>query len=723
MTEAAAVLRGRLPLRRGLPQGGSDGDTGHTLVPVRYWSHLVPSRPPSRRTTAETRGRALVAHGVIAASFVVPLVFAPGLGSGFGPVKALVLALATLAVLVGAVLDPAIPRHAVQLVRTSRMLQVGAGLLALGALSSLASGQMRDALIGGYPDYRGLLSLVAFSVVGLAAAVLVAEEQPGEERFLRRVTRAAAVGLSVLTAVALAEKAGLGPASMRLPGAVRAISSAGNASNLGVVCCLLIPLAIGGALSDSDRRWRLASLVAAGGGGVAIVWTLSRGAWLGMLVGVAVAAACAAAWRADPSGAVGASKRETTPALVAPSRRAAFTAAVVLVVGLAVGAATMPGALPRAARILDTGSETASWRLATWRSTLVLIGDHPLLGVGPNGFEAAFPRYKAEGSDDGRLGYLPTESAHNALLDATASFGLLGLLAMAALAGLAGVAVTRRLREPHPIPAAALAVSLVAGVTALMLHYVTLDSGPLLALMLGIAAAWSPAPSHTPALAERPVPRTSAPPAEQAARLSALTAVFAAAWAALTIGAVGLLIADASAGAAARAAAGGGDWRSLSARAESFAPWEPAMARSTGRAASVALRRDADVDLAIEVGEAAYARASRLAPRDPVLAAESARFRLSAAAVLRDPRRVAAARELVERAQELDPASGLPLVVLGRVALVSGDADEAESVLERAVELSPASREGWHALSQARELLGNEAGSQEAARRAEMLAR
>jgi O-antigen ligase len=53
---------------------------------------------------------------------------------------------------------------------------------------------------------------------------------------------------------------------------------------------------------------------------------------------------------------------------------------------------------------------------------LRMWGDHPLLGVGLNDFEAAYPRYQSFASD------LSIDHAHNDYVEAVAETGLLGAL-------------------------------------------------------------------------------------------------------------------------------------------------------------------------------------------------------------------------------------------------------------------------------------------------------
>jgi O-antigen ligase len=82
--------------------------------------------------------------------------------------------------------------------------------------------------------------------------------------------------------------------------------------------------------------------------------------------------------------------------------------------------------LPRFAGLHDLGQGTTFFRLKLWRSSLRMIREHPLLGVGPGNFLDAYrTRYVLPAAwEEFNLGH-----AHNLLLDHWTRLGLLGLVA------------------------------------------------------------------------------------------------------------------------------------------------------------------------------------------------------------------------------------------------------------------------------------------------------
>ncbi|WP_051914532.1 O-antigen ligase family protein [Thermorudis peleae] len=189
-------------------------------------------------------------------------------------------------------------------------------------------------------------------------------------------------------------------------------------------------LAVGLALFDtavSRRRfWQGASLLL----GITLFLTFSRGAYLGVLIGVLLLA-----WR--------------------HSRRA-LGAAVSL--AAAFGLVALITAPHRMANLLGGGS--GSLRLSIWQSALAMIRDFPLFGVGLDQFLYQYtPRYVNPSAWAERF----TAHPHNLLLDLWLRLGLAGIALAAALVVLlvrcVGQAWTRR----EPLAVAALS-ALVAGI-------------------------------------------------------------------------------------------------------------------------------------------------------------------------------------------------------------------------------------------------------------------
>ena len=169
--------------------------------------------------------------------------------------------------------------------------------------------------------------------------------------------------------------------------------------------------------------------------GVYLVYTRTRGAWVGFgvgLLGAGIALALAPKWRAA-----------TLQALRSRMDRPKKTWTVGLVVLFLLLSALPPrlrsAASPlggktdvaaTAASVLqgDTAEQDAGLRerFAFWKNTLRMVADHPMLGVGPGGWVRAYPPY------DGGATITPRgvpRHPHNDYLEVASECGLIGLIA------------------------------------------------------------------------------------------------------------------------------------------------------------------------------------------------------------------------------------------------------------------------------------------------------
>ncbi|MDQ7029783.1 MAG: O-antigen ligase family protein [Ardenticatenia bacterium] len=186
----------------------------------------------------------------------------------------------------------------------------------------------------------------------------------------------------------------------------------------GVVLAGVLPLAKGPRLGGEWPALLLGGVVAVAGGlmGVALVFTLSRGAWLGAAAALVTVSAVL-------------SKR----ALMASAIVASAGALVLALGGVRALPATLQERLTdvlpyvglldiRAVEITDRNFAVIE-RLAHWYAAVGMFADHPWLGVGVGNYAAVYPAYKLPPWDD------PLGHAHNIFLNVAAETGLVGLLA------------------------------------------------------------------------------------------------------------------------------------------------------------------------------------------------------------------------------------------------------------------------------------------------------
>lgn len=181
---------------------------------------------------------------------------------------------------------------------------------------------------------------------------------------------------------------------------VRIFSTLQNPNLLAGFLVIIAALAAGLGLNAEDRRRKTALLVLIIALLVCLVLTYSRGAWLSVLAVV---------------GAYG----------VLYSRKTFWLLLFVPVVVVAGHDVLME----RLMSIVNPTDTSATLRIALWESTLAMIADRPLFGIGWGAYPLVYPAYDFFINDPGTTIF----HAHNMYLHIAAEIGVPGLLAFLAL--------------------------------------------------------------------------------------------------------------------------------------------------------------------------------------------------------------------------------------------------------------------------------------------------
>jgi len=209
-------------------------------------------------------------------------------------------------------------------------------------------------------------------------------------------------------------------------------------------------------LAGTQRRWPLWALSAAGLLGVVAV-TLSRSAWVGVVVGVVVLALIA-------------------------GRRVRRAALVVVAATLALGVLLVgPQAIvDRAASTIEVGDDSSNnTRLFMIRAALEMFADHPVLGTGLGTFDRVYPSYRLPEADSG------IDHPHQVPLTLMAEAGIGGVAAMFVVL-VTGTAAGLRVARGGPIHERAIPAALAAlAVGAFFQYYLFFEVGWLFIGLLG----------------------------------------------------------------------------------------------------------------------------------------------------------------------------------------------------------------------------------------------
>ena len=396
----------------------------------------------------------------------------------------------------------------------------GAVLLFLlsAAVSTLASPRPMASLLGAPLSQAGLKTAAA-----TAAMYFACRSAAADSRWFARAARAASITGLVASLYALLQLAGLDPFTWtrravlgtywRVPGTL------GHANLLGAYLAMTAPLSFWlsrRAESAAARAgWILVALLAL----LVTATTLSRGAWVSLgVAAVTYAALAIPRARRGAAGSTGARAAARSAPRSAPLRSRAPALALGLLIALGVFLLPLftpfrPLLLQRIRQITDVRAPSTQSRVYLWRAGIGMAKDHPALGVGTDGYGAAFPRYRAP--EYWRVEWNGTSvKAHCEPIQIAATQGIPGLLAGLLVVLLAARAVVRAARkdEAGAAAGAALAAFAVSG----LVGFTVVSTGGLAAALAGWAAAAGrdaePALPHregTPARQGEETPRPS----------------------------------------------------------------------------------------------------------------------------------------------------------------------------------------------------------------------
>ena len=372
--------------------------------------------------------------------------------SPFGPSKWLVISTAAAATVAWTLRSGATRCH-------RRSWWMWMALLALLTLSALVNGDAKVALLG-HPDrHLGVVTWVLFFALFCAGQQL-AEQVTSLAR--TAVVAAACLGGYIVWELALGPPVAVAVTTRRLLGPF------GSAAFLGAACCLLGPVAVGVAFDRSpDPRWRWIAAGSATLVGVALVGSGTRAAWLGASISAVVVAVA-----------------------VRPSPRNIMWCAAGLLAAVALVTPRLDDVTAR--------RESSTSRLDEWRVATRVIGQHPVIGVGPEGYRIAF----ADGVDDSyerayrRDAVLP-DRAHAAPLDVALAGGLGAGALYVALVGFIAVRSWRLLRTRRPLAVGVGAAALAYGLQQLFLFPLA-ELDPVWWLLAGAVVSLTSVVEHVP---------------------------------------------------------------------------------------------------------------------------------------------------------------------------------------------------------------------------------
>ena len=376
-------------------------------------------------------------------------------------------------------------------------------------------------LFGSSYDQMGLLTRLCFFIVFISLVAIVGAS---EKRFHAVLWAITLTGLAVAT-YAFMQFFGKDPfiqSKLYTVGSesgelLRVNSTIGHSNYLGNFLLYVAPLGAGLGFASHGRARRI-GLGAAVLSAVAIVFTGTRGAWLGLVVAALVFVALARS-KSDKH-------REGQHRVTV--RWAGGAAIVILLLAAVVSLSPASRTIVLRARSL-VHDATGAGRTLLWRDSMRMVKDYALVGCGPEGFRKAFLPYKSD--ELARLApETNNESSHNSFIDAALSYGLPGaILYVAIIASSFSLMLNARGRATgrgDRIIASALVSALAAVVVHNFFIFDQISTGLYFFVFAGLAqiASNKEAAAKAPDQTENGFARTDGGPNARASRLKASNA-------------------------------------------------------------------------------------------------------------------------------------------------------------------------------------------------------
>lgn len=523
-------------------------------------------------------------------------------------------------------------------------LGVAIGLFLLSAFVSALFAIRHDAaFFGAHESEAGLKTALATAGIYFASRSLASDA-----RHLERLVWAATFALLCALVYALLQIAGLDPLPWTRSatiGVVRRVpGTLGHANHLGTFIAMMLPLTAWLRTTAKTRGARVYAMVLGILSIPVLAATLSRGAWVAAAAGLLAFGILS--WRGGRSWLL--------------------PAAVVIVAAFLVPLLTplRPELLLRLRQITDVSAPSTQSRIHLWRAGIAMAAEHPILGVGTDGYLAAFPRYRTP--EYWKIEWNGVSAkAHDEPIQIAATQGVLGL-ALALL--VVFFTVRAQLRRGHE--AAAVGGALTAFAVSSLAGFTVVSTGVLAAALAGWLGAAGDSGNARPAPG-----RVSSTLARILALLLGVVFVILPWLAEITVGSP-----------AQQERMSSYELADRFARASALAPWDARYPTERGRVLLGVHFADPDPGqraAATAAARGALERAARLAPRDGEVQALLARTMASQGAS------VDSVRSGFDRATALEPTNANVLELVTQGWLEMGRIPEARAAALRCATLYP----------------------------------
>jgi putative inorganic carbon (HCO3(-)) transporter len=318
------------------------------------------------------------------------------------------------------------------------------------------STDVHQSLIGEQLQHQGVLTTLLYVAFFYLARVLISDRQQ-----MNRLFVAVAIGATAVASYAIIQRLDLDPIWKGFLPSDRVFSSIGQPDALAGYLVLAIPISAALAIGHKGLS-RVAAVAGLTLMIAALLLTYSRGGYLGLALAAAV---FVFGYR---------EKIKMNSARLWAYVGAASVALVLLVVMVGPIRSAVNRAWHRSESVSSvSGDDSISTRFDLWRVAIRIIGDHPLVGTGPETFPEQFPAYSRAvlpAATARHYEQYRVESPHDAVLAIASGAGVPAAIAyLSVLVGVIYVLwrATRRSTD------ATVRVALLAVIAAVLGHMVT----------------------------------------------------------------------------------------------------------------------------------------------------------------------------------------------------------------------------------------------------------
>ena len=287
------------------------------------------------------------------------------------------------------------------------------------------------------------------------------------------VCQSTSAGGLLLSAIGIAQYFGLNPLSVPSVGMPSGTFVFRNLAASYLIAA--IPLALAACALDPVRPRKALWSAAAAGQALFLIYTRTRGAWLGLAGAVLLAAALTMTQSSLKIAVVSAARgiwsgrllRWMVPSCIVATMAASFAGDHTPEGVIQRFDQQKPSAVAAATSVFSPGSDRG--RLTMWRHTGRMWLDHPLLGVGLDNWEYAYPRYDTGGTGGKVTSASEPVRPHNDFVWILSELGLLGFGVYIWLLVAAWVAARRALLS-HDQRGQIVSLASIVGLAALLGH-------------------------------------------------------------------------------------------------------------------------------------------------------------------------------------------------------------------------------------------------------------